>query len=118
MTDSDPGDLDRHLPVSEPVFLILLALADEPLHGYGILLDVERRTDGAVTLGTGTLYSAIKRLRRDGLLDETEAPDGDDEDPRRRYYALTPTGRAVVRAEAARHARLAELARAASVLDR
>lgn len=113
----DPGtEVQGHIPVSEQVYMILLALAEGPLHGYGILLDVEERTGGAVTLGTGTLYSAIKRLRRDGLLDEAPSPAGD-ADPRRRYYALTTTGHAVVRSEAARHARLADLARAASVLE-
>jgi DNA-binding PadR family transcriptional regulator len=108
-------DVSRHLPVSEPVFLILLSLVGESMHGYGILLAIEKRTGGQVRLGTGTLYSAIKRLRTDGLVEEAPAPDSS-EDARRKYYRLTELGRGVVRAEADRHARLADLARAEGVL--
>lgn len=108
-------DVTEHLPISEPVFLILLSMVDGARHGYGILLEVERRTDGEVTLGTGTLYSAIKRLRADGLISEAPRPT-EESDPRRKYYELTPVGHAVVEAEARRHERLADLARAKSVL--
>ena len=108
-------DVTEYLPISEPVFLILLSMVDEARHGYGILLEVERRTEGVVTLGTGTLYSAIKRLRADGLIGEASRP-GEESDPRRKYYELTPAGHAVVEAEARRHERLADLARAKSVL--
>ena len=108
-------DVTEHLPISEPVFLILLAMVDGARHGYGILLEVERRTDGEVTIGTGTLYSAMKRLRADGLI--TEAPRPEDEgDPRRKYYGLTAAGHAVVESEARRHERLADLARSKNVL--
>lgn len=76
-------------------FQILLALAEGPLHGYGIRRHVAERTDGQVRLGSGTLYEAVARLLAEGLLEEVppppdEAPAGG---PPRRYYALTPDGR-------------------------
>ena len=97
---ADPGE---HLPLSEAVYQILLSLTDDPLHGYAVIQDVERRTAGAVHLTASTLYGALKRLRRDGLVVEVdEAPPGAEDDPRRRYYTLSPLGRTVVRAEALR----------------
>lgn len=97
------------LPLSEAVFQILLALGEAPLHGYGIMREVEERTDGRFTLGPGTLYGAVKRLVEQGLLEEAEAPEG--EDQRRRYYRLTPYGRRVASAEARRLERLLSAAR-------
>ncbi len=110
------ADIERHLPMSEQVFLILMALTDGAAHGYGMLLSIEHRTDGRVRLGTGTLYSAIKRLRADGLLELAPTP-VESADPRRKFYALTPLGRAVVGAEADRYARMTDLARAQGVLS-
>ncbi|MGH7480802.1 MAG: PadR family transcriptional regulator [Longimicrobiales bacterium] len=99
------------LPLSEPVFQILLTLADGPRHGYGVMQEVDARTDGRVSLGPGTLYGAIKRLRRQGLVEEDEdaAPEAADE--RRRYYRLTRRGRDVARLEAARLEGLLDAAR-------
>jgi DNA-binding PadR family transcriptional regulator len=93
----DPGDL---LPLSPAMFHVLVALADGDIHGYAILKEVERLTSGAVRLSTGTLYGIIKRLLADGLIRETVVPARGDE--RRRSYALTPFGKDVARAEAAR----------------
>jgi DNA-binding PadR family transcriptional regulator len=94
-------DPERYLPLTPPVFQVLLALADGEKHGYAILKEVETRTDGAVRLSTGTLYAIIKRLLIDGAIEETASRiDGDDE--RRRYYRLTPFGRKVAAAEASR----------------
>lgn len=87
------------LPLSPPVFHILLALADADRHGYAIMQEVEERTAGAVRMGPGTLYGAIKRLRDDGLIEELEES-GDSE--RRRMYHLTVLGREVARLEAER----------------
>lgn len=87
------------LPLSAQQFQILLALTDADRHGYGIILDVEERTAGAVRLGTGTLYTALAGLSDDGLVADAERRGGD---PRRRYYRLTPLGRRVVEAETAR----------------
>lgn len=88
--------------VSDSVLHILLALADRPRHGYAIVQEIEGRTDGAVRLGTGTLYTALKRLRADGLIAEVE-PDGSESSGRsRRTYGLTPQGHVVLDEQAAR----------------
>ena len=96
-------DPRRFLPLSPQQFHILLALTDGHRHGYGILQDVAGRTEGAVRLGTGTLYTALARLEGLGLVDESgrRAPAAED-DERRRYYRLTPLGRAVLAAETQR----------------
>ena len=92
-------------------YQILLALADAPLHGYGIMKEVSRRTEGEVELEAGTLYAAIKRIRDEGLIDVTPAPRGERGDTRRRYYRLTPLGRRAARKESERLLSLVELAR-------
>lgn len=102
-------------PLSEQLFHILLSLVDGPRHGYGIIQDVEGRTRGSVKLGASTLYSAIKRIRAAGWVEEVEAPE-EGEDPRRRYYGLTREGRRVVRDEARRLEALVRHARAKDVL--
>lgn len=111
-------DPSAPLPLSEPVFHILLALTREPRHGYAIMQEVEERTEGRVRLGPGTLYGAIKRLRERGLLEEADAAAERDEDERRRYYRLTPYGREVAAREAARLERLVEAARRARLVPR
>lgn len=102
-------------------FQVLLALADQDRHGYGIMQEVQARTDGRVRLGPGTLYGAIKRLRQQGLIAERQRPadggefeDGKTEDgrvdERRRYYHLTARGRTAATREAERLQRLVETA--------
>jgi DNA-binding PadR family transcriptional regulator len=93
----DPVDL---LPLSPAMFHVMVALADGETHGYAIMKEVEHLTSGDVRLSTGTLYGIIKRLLTDGLIRETGVATKGDE--RRRCYALTPFGRDVARAEAAR----------------
>lgn len=89
--------------MSPAMFHVLLAIADEPRHGYAIIKDVSARTTGAVDLGTGTLYGIIKRLLAEGLAVESHRrPPADSDDERRRYYRLTPHGRKVLSAETAR----------------
>lgn len=105
-----------HESMSAQVFHILLSLSDRTRHGYGILLEVEERTGGQVTLGTGTVYSAIKRLRRQGLIEEAETPPGPGEDARRKHYRLTPAGKQAVVREARRLEALVEHARSKAVL--
>ena len=107
--------MDDHGPVSEPLFHILLSLVDGPRHGYGIIQDVESRTDGQVRLGAGTLYSAIKRIRAWGWVEEVRTPAG--QDGRRRYYGLTAVGRRVVKSEARRLETLVKHARSKRVLS-
>lgn len=99
-------------PITGSAFYILLALADGVRHGLGIIEDIERRTEGEVSLGPGTLYHAIRKLESAGLIEESDqrpAPDLDD--PRRRYYSITERGRAVGRTEAARLDRILQVAR-------
>lgn len=99
------------LPLSESVLQILFSLVDQDRHGYGILKEVEDRTEGRISLAPGTLYGAIKRLRQQGLIAETgERTDPELAHERRRYYTLTGLGRTVARAEAARVADLARQA--------
>ena len=103
---------ERLLPLSEPVFQILMSLAEEDLHGYAIIRDVEGRTVGELILSTSTLYGALQRMLRDGLIERSEqrpAPELDDE--RRRYYRITGFGREVAQAEANRIERLARMVR-------
>ena len=92
-----PDDL---LPLPAAVFHILVALADRDRHGYSIMQDVGARTDGKVVLSAGTLYTAVRRMLEQGLIQELrESPDPDSGDERRRYYRLTQFGRDVAVAE-------------------
>lgn len=109
-----PKDL---LPLSRPVFHILLALADGERHGYAIMQDVEARSGGEVRIGPGTLYGAIRRLLEQGAIEEMESPEPDD-DARRRYYALTDLGRAVLVAEAERLEELVKAVRSRKLTPR
>ncbi len=91
------------MPLTPPVFHILLALADEERHGYGIMQDVARQTGGALQLGPGTLYGCLKRMVAAGLVEESEErPDPSLDDERRRYYRMTALGRRMARSEAQR----------------
>lgn len=91
-------------------FHILAAVADGDRHGYAIIQDVAERTGGELKIQAGTLYRSIQRMLEQGLVAESRV-DGDDE--RRRYYHITPFGRAVAQAEARRLAQMVKLARAA-----
>jgi DNA-binding PadR family transcriptional regulator len=87
--------------LSPQAFQILLSLSDKQLHGYAIIRDVQRHTDGRVRLTASTLYTAIKRMLNDGLIEESEerpVPELDDE--RRNYYSITARGKRVLRTEA------------------
>lgn len=101
---------DDRSPLSLPWIYILLSLADGPRHGYGIMREVEARTDGEVNIWPATLYGAIKRMLAAGLIED--APDGvaEGDDARRSYYRLTGHGRAVLMQETARLARLLRIA--------
>jgi DNA-binding PadR family transcriptional regulator len=107
---------ESFLPLQPTAFHILLSLADEDRHGYAIILDVARRTNGELKLSAGTLYRSIQRMLELGLITETKsrpAPEMDDE--RRRYYRITPVGKAVARAEAGRLRDLLKMARLCGV---
>ena len=95
-----PEDL---LPLTPVALNVLLALADGERHGYGIMLEVRGRTAGAMRLGPGTLYGAIKRLKEGGVIEESgERPDPEADDERRRYYRLSGFGGEVLAAEVER----------------
>ena len=103
-------------PLTPAIVHILLALADEDRHGYGIMQEVLRLTDGAVRLGPGTLYGTIKRLLTARFIEEAdERPDPALDDERRRYYRITPLGRRALSAESSRVATLLAAARAKKV---
>jgi DNA-binding PadR family transcriptional regulator len=97
-------------PLQEPTFLILAALAETPLHGYGVILEVAALSEGRVNLRPGTLYGALDRLVEQGLVaaEREEVVDG----RLRRYYRLTEDGAGVLDAEARRLAGNAEIAAA------
>ncbi len=103
-------DARDHLPLKPADFHILLTLLDGPLHGYGIMKEVERESGGEVRLEIGSLYRLLGRLLNDGLL---EMGDGDG---RRQYYSLSRLGRKVLKAEAQRLAGLVDLVRARKLL--
>ena len=107
-------DPSPYLPLTPAAFHVLLALADGAKHGYLILKEVEERTGGDVRLSTGTLYGLIKRFLDDELI--VELPAEDDGNERRRPYKLTPFGRQVARAEAARLEQLVSAARGVRLL--
>jgi len=107
-------EVDALLPLPPATFHILLALADEDRHGYAIIQEVEARTGGDLRLSAGTLYRSIQRMLEQGLLVETrDRPAPEEDDERRRYYRITPLGKAVAKAEARRLDQLVRLARAA-----
>jgi DNA-binding PadR family transcriptional regulator len=104
--------VDAMLPLPAAAFHILLALSAGECHGYGIILDVEARTNGELRLSPGTLYRTIQRLLEDGLIEEPRRkPSTPGKDPRRRYYRITPFGTAVARAETRRLTELVRLAK-------
>jgi DNA-binding PadR family transcriptional regulator len=109
-------DVQGLLPLSHVSYHVLLAIADKPLHGYGIIKEVAERTDGRIDLEAGTLYAAIKRLGDDDLLNEVAPPKTGNTDSRRRYYRLTPFGRRVLKAESQRLVSLIDLAREKKIL--
>ena len=94
-------DARRFLPLSPATLHILLALAGEELHGYGIMQEVARQSEGRYKLGPGTLYDNLQRMVDHGLVQEVSRR-GAGEDPRRRYYRLSSLGRTVLSGEIAR----------------
>ncbi|MBI2688392.1 MAG: helix-turn-helix transcriptional regulator [Acidobacteria bacterium] len=87
---------DDFLPLAPAMLHILLSLAAEDMHGYGIMQEVARQSDGRYKLGPGTLYDNLQRLMKQGLVQEAGAGS---EDSRRRYYRLSSLGRRVLSAE-------------------
>jgi DNA-binding PadR family transcriptional regulator len=115
------GDPEQLLPLTPVTLNILLALADEERHGYGIGVEVRERTGGKMRLGPGSLYGSLKRLVDGGLVEEIEESKRHPEEEadgaarrydaeRRRYYRLTGFGERVLAAELARLAKVVRTA--------
>jgi DNA-binding PadR family transcriptional regulator len=109
-----PPPVDQ-LPLTVPVFQILLSLLDAELHGYALIGDIDQRTGGEVRLTASTLYGALARMLEAGLIDERDPEPGQE---RRRLYRITPAGRALARREAQRLDRAAGWARSKRLLPR
>jgi DNA-binding PadR family transcriptional regulator len=97
-------------------FEILLTLASGERHGYAIIQDIESRSQGSLSVETGTLYRALQRLAEEDLVRLTDAPRGLEDDERRRFYAITAEGRRAAAGEARRMAALVDAARIASLI--
>jgi DNA-binding PadR family transcriptional regulator len=102
---------DSWLPLSSAVLHILLALAGEDRHGYAIIKEIARQSDGRYKMGPGTLYDNLDKLLEHGLVEEQQRRP-DDDDPRRKYYRLTRLGKSVLRAETDRLDEVVKAARA------
>ena len=114
-------DPDAQLPMTALWYNILLAMADAPRHGYGVIKEIERRTDGTMSPATGTVYLALQRLEEDGLIVESTAAASAEGVPvdhrRRRWYELTRFGREVLVAETRRLYAQVGVAVAKGVID-
>jgi len=110
---------ESFVPLRSVELHVLLALARGSRHGYGIMQDALRQSDGTVALEAGTLYRALRRMQTDGLVAETTADrESETEDERRRYYRLTDLGRRTAEVEAERLSRLVAVARQGRLLGR
>jgi DNA-binding PadR family transcriptional regulator len=120
MTETIGPKKQARRAINHSDFHILLALADRERHGYGIMQEVEARSEGTVRLGPGTLYGAIKRLLAAGLVEESaKRPIAEDDDERRRcYYRLTSSGREIAVTEAQRLAALVRIAKSKRLVGR
>ena len=93
-------DPDDFLPLAPATLHILLSLAGEPMHGYGIMQEVQRQSADRYKLGPGTLYDNLQRLMKQRMVEEVAGPR--EENSRRRYYRLSTLGRGVLAREIAR----------------
>lgn len=111
----DPAAL---IPLKHSTYRVLLALADDELHGYAIMQAVADMTDGRETILPGTLYAALARMVDDGLIEKLQSPaDEASGGPRRRYYRRTSFGRDVARAESERSRALLDIAQAQGIFS-
>lgn len=108
-------DLKAFFPLKANWFQILVSLAGGEQHGYAIMQDVTKRSQGEVKLWPATLYGTIRQLLEAGLIEESRGPNPGEDDPRRRYYALTILGRRVLAAERERLRELVEFLDAATI---
>jgi DNA-binding PadR family transcriptional regulator len=114
-----PPEHDAPDHLTPVIYHTLLAVADQPRHGYAISREVAQITEGRITMGPGTLYGTLQRMSDNGWVRRTEVAEDDaPHAERRRYYELTPLGRTVLRGEAERLQRGVELARRRAILER
>jgi DNA-binding PadR family transcriptional regulator len=106
---ADSHDQQGAKPLTEPVFLILTSLADEPRHGYALLQDIQGMSNGRVRLSTGTLYGALRRLLEDEWIERFQQEDTSRD---KQAYKLTLEGRRQLRSEVERMRSLARVATA------
>ena len=112
-----PRSADPLLPLKPKVLHVLLAVADGPRHGYGIMQEVAERTDGQVRLWPAALYGLLRELEeRDLIVESDRRPAADEDDERRRYFALTPQGKRVLDAEVRRLESIVSRARSSRAL--
>ena len=103
----DKQEVQESKPLTEPVFLILTSLADQPQHGYALMQDVQQISNGRVRLSTGTLYGALRRLLDDGLIERFQQ---DDQSRDKQAYKLTAEGRRQLKVEMSRLKQLIRIA--------
>jgi DNA-binding PadR family transcriptional regulator len=99
------------MPLTPPIFYVLLALSLKERHGYDIMKQVELDSNGKIRLGPGTLYGSVKKMVDGRLIAETKPSAGPGTDTRRRYYRLTDKGRAILTTELQRYRDAVELAK-------
>lgn len=116
MSRRRPVDPIQPMELTPIGFEVLLSLAAGPLHGYGIKLAIEERTSGEISLGSGTLYQAIQRLEREGLIAEADDSVALENARRGRTYRIEPRGRASLDNHLRRLSRAVEYARAHKLL--
>ncbi len=115
--DESPSAAEALLPLRPIDFQILLVLMESDLHGYGLMKEVERQSEGRVTLEVGSLYRVIKRLLANELIDEANGAPEQSDAKRRRNYRITAFGRQVARAEADRLVGVIETAQQRNLLE-
>jgi DNA-binding PadR family transcriptional regulator len=108
---TEASEIEAFLPLTPLTLHVLVALAPGPSHGYAVIKAVREGPTGGMNPGTGTFYSAIRRMEQAGLICEVESPAGDQ---RRRSYSITTRGRDVLTAESTRLQELLDSARAAT----
>jgi len=108
--------VEAALPLTPIAMHILLALVDRRRHGLGIAEHIEEFTSGRLTLGPGNLYGTIKRLLELQLVDDADAEDEREADPRRRYYQITALGRTALEIETRELANVLNVARLKKVI--
>lgn len=113
-----PDSSGDKLPLTEATFCILLSLVPGPKHGYAIMKDVQALSDQRVTLSTGTLYGALKRLLDQGAISRVDTPAPDELRRVAKAYLLTGRGRRMLEAETARLETLVRTAHARAVRGR